>query len=320
MTDFFNPERFFRFTSERTIFLGFPSSVKKNLIRKIGSDKRFSFTFLRTSSFRRAVSLAEENNACLIAWATEKPQNLLDLARQKGINVISSYYSPIASFGNANSNSTICFSKKGMYFDASSPNDLEDILCESKKKHKRDLIGEENIRSIGSNLEDSSNIDLVTPWPAAYGKKILIIGDNPSSSEAKFGSLVIKNDQDLLFSVRRNNPDASIIYKPNLNMIGCCTDNSVSDEDIHITDIRRANKKTCMASQILEADEVHVTTSNDGLNACFLGVPLVCYGQPHFSGWGFTKDIHPLPSDRRQKNISFNRFIYSIFNFYTHYL
>ncbi len=43
-------------------------------------------------------------------------------------------------------------------------------------------------------------------------------------------------------------------------------------------------------------------TSLTGFEALLRGRPVTCYGQPFYSGWGLTRDLHP-PNERRQRRL-----------------
>ena len=49
-------------------------------------------------------------------------------------------------------------------------------------------------------------------------------------------------------------------------------------------------------------DELHTMTSLSGFEALVQGVKVTTWGQPFYSGWGLTEDIHP--AERRQRKLS----------------
>jgi capsular polysaccharide export protein len=59
-----------------------------------------------------------------------------------------------------------------------------------------------------------------------------------------------------------------------------------------------------MAQLLGQVDEVHTLTSLTGFEALLRGIPVCCYGQPFYSGWGLTKDKVPVPRRTRQLTLA----------------
>src|SRR5207248_6106418 len=102
---------------------------------------------------------------------------------------------------------------------------------------------------------------------------------------------------ELLERVRKQTPDAYVIYKPHPDVVAGHRRGTVPDRlclqyaDQIVTDAP-------IASLIALADEVHVNTSLAGFEALLREKPVTTYGVPFYSGWGLTHDLGPVPSRR----------------------
>ena len=126
------------------------------------------------------------------------------------------------------------------------------------------------------------------------------------------GSPVIRSNQELLETVRKENSDSWIIYKPHPDVIAKNRTDDLAMEAI------TANCDELILdiplNQLFEhIDELHTMTSLSGFEALIQGVNVVCWGQPFYSGWGLTKDKHPLA--RRTKELDLATVIYHTLNY-----
>jgi capsular polysaccharide export protein len=197
--------------------------------------------------------------------------------------------------------------RRGIYYDATKPSDLEVILQEesfsdellARARRLREKIVEAGLTKY--NLKGAS-------WrkPDHSGRLILVAGQVESDASIRLGSSDIKTNLDLLERVRRENPDDFIIYKPHPDVAagvrragkseaeaGNYCNSIVSDAPIH--------------ELIAAVDQVHANTSLVGFEALLRGKKVVTYGQPFYAGWGLTEDHHPPP--RRKRKLSLNELV-----------
>jgi capsular polysaccharide export protein len=190
--------------------------------------------------------------------------------------------------------------RRGIYYDATKPSDLEVILQEenfsdelvARARQLREKIVEAGLTKY--NLKGAS-------WrkPDHSDRLILVAGQVESDDSIRLGSSGIKTNLGLLERGRRENPDDYIIYKPHPDVAagvrragrseaeaGHYCNSIVNDAPIH--------------ELIAAADEVHVNTSLVGFEALLRGKKVVTYGQPFYAGWGLTEDRNP-PRRRKRK-------------------
>ncbi|WP_444945001.1 capsular polysaccharide biosynthesis protein [Microbulbifer sp. ZKSA006] len=186
--------------------------------------------------------------------------------------------------------SSLVFDSRGIYFDASSPSDLEYILRETQFSSAI-LRRAEKLHSIllkkrvtKYNIAGPITLDI-----PSNKKVILVPGQVESDASIKFGSPVIKSNLSLLQQVRAENPNAYIIYKPHPDVVAGAR---LGKLPIHAQLTYDSLLQEGDISSVLEqVDEVHTISSLAGFEALLRGVRVVTYGLPFYAGWGLTHDI-----------------------------
>jgi len=197
--------------------------------------------------------------------------------------------------------------RRGIYYDATKPSDLEVILQEEifadellqRARRLREKVVEAGLSKY--NLKGSS-------WrkPDHSGQLILVAGQVESDASIRLGSPGIKTNLGLLERVRRENPADYIIYKPHPDVAAGVRRAGRSEADA-------ANHCNSIVADapihdlIAAVDQVHVNTSLVGFEALLRGRRVVTYGQPFYAGWGLTEDRDP-PA-RRKRRLSLDELV-----------
>lgn len=188
----------------------------------------------------------------------------------------------------------------GIYYDASQPSRLEKIL------QTTDFTDDLRLRA-GSLRNELISAGVTkynlggAPWqrPKGATKVILVPGQVENDASIRFGAPDVKTNLGLLKSVRAANPDAYVIYKPHPDVVAGLrrAGNNESETDQHCDEIVSRGDTVQMLADV---DEVHTMTSLLGFEALIRGLPVTCYGQPFYAGWGLTTDIRPIERRTRQ--------------------
>lgn len=210
------------------------------------------------------------------------------------------------------------FDDVGMYYDATRPSRLERILesgggASGVIDRSRELIN--SLRVLGTTKYNTG----LQNWcrPSGQSRVILVPGQVESDASIHFGSPVIKTNLELLKGVRERNPGAWVVYKPHPDVVAGLRKHSLAEEEFEpwcdelITD-------QDMANLLGQVDEVHTITSLSGFEALIRGLPVTCYGQPFYSGWGLTTDLHPC--DRRTRRLSVEELVAAALILYPSYI
>lgn len=254
------------------------------------------------------VSFRKKSKGRKVIWAGKRPPNWSGwsiedgFVRSKGLG--GEFVAPFS----------LAIDKKGIYFDSSTPSDLEEMLQlgpaltpEQNKESREVLEILRNKNLTKYNLPGNvGRLELLKEKVPMNGRVILVVGQVEKDASIRCGSPFVKNDQELLSLVNRSKKEGDfILYKPHPEIINGVrkNDNIVikKDFDVLIDDIG-------IAELFPLVDEVHTITSLSGMEALIHGKHVVTYGQPFYSGWGLTEDKFPV--DRRDRKLSLEALFY----------
>lgn len=211
---------------------------------------------------------------------------------------------------------------EAIYYDSTRVSGLEQILQHTEfdsaiLSRARDL----RLRILDRGLTKYNLDGGIWKAPVEAKTVILVPGQVESDASIAMGAPVetcsIRRNIDLLKAVRSANPGAYIIYKPHpdvlagLRLAGVDEKAAVDWCDEQVFDVS-------MDSMLNSVDEVHVLTSLSGFEALLRGKPVVCYGQPFYSGWGLTKDI--VASTRRNRILTLDELVAGVLLLYPTYV
>jgi capsular polysaccharide export protein len=206
----------------------------------------------------------------------------------------------------------------GMYYDATRPSGLELLLADTRftpellararalrERVVREGLSKYNVGSQG--------------WRRPPGARhvVLVAGQVESDASLAHGAPGLRSNLELLRTVRRERPDSHLVYKPHpdvlagLRLRGAGEAQALQACDEVVGDVP-------MPAMLAQVDEVQVLTSLAGFEALLRGLPVVCHGQPFYSGWGLTDDRAPLP--RRQRRLGLDELVAAALLMYPTYL
>jgi len=146
---------------------------------------------------------------------------------------------------------------------------------------------------------------------------VLVPGQVEDDASIRLGCRDICTNLGLLREARRRNPDAFVIYKPHPDVLGGNRRGRMArDEALEVCD--HIEQDASLADCLEVANEVHVLTSLVGFEALLRELPVVVYGQPFYSSWGLTEDLHPL--ERRRRRLSLDELVAGTLIRYPRYL
>ncbi|WP_324646795.1 capsular polysaccharide biosynthesis protein [Acinetobacter sp. MD2] len=205
---------------------------------------------------------------------------------------------------------SLVFDNVGIYYDATGPSRLENLLNRSCLTAEQTLRSQNLIRKLIDlqiskyNVGTKQSLDR----PPHQKRVLLVVGQVEDDLSIQLGGVDIKENLGLLKKVRENHPDSFIIYKPHPDVHAGLRVGHIAEVDI----LKYANRIE-LESSILECfkicDEVHTITSLSGFEALLRGLKVYCYGLPFYAGWGLTQDLHVCA--RRNKQLSLEQLVYS---------
>ncbi len=208
--------------------------------------------------------------------------------------------------------SSLVLDRRGIYFDATTPSDIEAYLEAGKivvaqRRRARDLIDQILAARVSKyNVGVRQQVDFTD---AAEGRRIILVaGQVEGDASLRYGAPVVNTNAGLLKAVRADHPDAYIVYKPHPDVLsgnrpGVALD--AAAEAAYDTLVTNVDILDCVDA----ADEVHVMTSLTGFEALMRGKRVTTYGLPFYAGWGLTDD--KVTSERRTRWISLEELVYA---------
>jgi capsular polysaccharide export protein len=203
---------------------------------------------------------------------------------------------------------SLCIDPVGIYFDATRPSRLEQILSDAlfdvsllqRAGRLRESIVALHISKYNLAGERFDSASLKTEKPVA-----LVAEQLSDDASLRFGQPIHRSSLELLAAVRKARPDHFILFKRHPDIL---------------SGTRRSNCRTLdyweHADYVLDrkADiawtgiaECHSATSQIGFEALLRGVTTYCYGAPFYSGWGLTVDS--VETGRRRRKLSIDELV-----------
>jgi capsular polysaccharide export protein len=192
--------------------------------------------------------------------------------------------------------------KQGIYYDATSPSDLEHILAQ----HEFTLSETDRARNLRARITAAGLTKYNTgsgSWrrPSSAQRVILVPGQVESDASIRLGTNRTSTDLDLLKRVRQNAPDAFVLYKPHPDVTAGLR-RSGRNESAAGTWCDAVIKDCPMHELLGQVDEVHTMTSLTGFEALLRRVKVTTYGSPFYAGWGLTEDTDLDPEARKRRS------------------
>ena len=208
---------------------------------------------------------------------------------------------------------------RGIYFDPNKPSDLETILRETVFTEDLKNRGAEIRQRIIAERLSKYNVGDDTPLVlrATSGQKtILVPGQVEDDASIRLGCVDIRRNLELLIEVRRQNPDAYIVYKPHPDVFAKNRKGDIPACEA----LRFCNqivKDISMPACLRAIDEVHTLTSLTGFEALLHGKLVSTYGLPFYAGWGLTRDRHQV--SRRGRKLELDELVTGALILYPRY-
>lgn len=259
-------------------------------------------------------------NAKIVIWGITNEDAVLDAASRHGVPVWRMEDGFLRSVGlgsDLNRPVSLVVDRNGIYYDPHSGSDLEKLV-QAQQISAEELARAKAFREKFVAMRASKyNVGCGGMKVDANGRRVILIpGQVEDDASIKRGSRSVSSNLALLESVRLNNPDAYIIYKPHPDVVSGNRKGMVAPERLSkLADqvVIEANIIDCIHA----ADEVHTMTSLSGFEALLHGRIVHCYGSPFYAGWGLTIDHYPVP--HRVRRATLDELLYAAFLKYPRY-
>ncbi len=252
---------------------------------------------------KQAISLASETKGRVLVWAGHETAALAAECAKADVpltRVEDGFLRSVGLGANLVAPVSLAFDAAGIYYDPTRASDLEHLINASGDLTKTDLVRAEAVKAriVALKMTKYNLAQHSEELPAVNGKQIILVpGQVEDDASIQKGAGAVKTNLELLQAVRKDYPDAYIVYKPHPDVeaglrVGIINADGMADY---------VAENSNMADLLGQVDRLATMTSLAGFEALLRGIPVTCYGQPFYCGWGLTNDKAAPISRRRAR-------------------
>jgi len=208
--------------------------------------------------------------------------------------------------------------RRGLYYDAVGPSDLEALLAThafSEVERQRGAALRQ--RLVGAAI---TKYNLAAPaWqrPAHARRVVLVAGQVESDASIRYGAGELRTNRALLEAVRAAEPEAWLVYKPHPDVVaGLRVERGAGFDPHGLCD--EVLVEAALDPLYAAVDAVHVLTSLAGFEALLRGVEVQTWGLPFYAGWGLSHDR--IASPRRGRRLQLDELVWGCLIAYPRYV
>jgi capsular polysaccharide export protein len=292
---------------------------KRAIVRPFLSTPSSRVHFVRSS--RALARSALPPDARIVIWGTKAEQEIKLIAQQRQVPLWRMEDGFLRSVGLGSDlfrPVSLVLDQGGMYYDPASNSDLEQMLA-TQTLSPPSLARAAQFRQAFVSMRMSKyNLGHAPFQVQAQGRRVLLVpGQVEDDASILRGSPLVRTNLALLQAVRKENPDAWILYKAHPDVVAGNRRGSIDAAHLQ----RLANQCVMDANIIdciLAADEVHTMTSLSGFEALLHGRVVHCYGGPFYAGWGLTVDHFSL--QQRCRSVALDELVFAVMLDYPRYV
>ena len=246
--------------------------------------------------YAKTVEDAQAQGRAILAWASKAPEGLAEVAaplrfvedgflRSRGLGA--DLIPPLS----------VVTDRQGIYYDPTRASDLEDLINAAPDLPPDAVQRAEALRRQIIRLGVSKyNLGGHLPKVNSDGREIILVpGQVEDDASILKGAGDVATNRALVARVRRDFPDAYLVFKPHPDVEAGLRDGQTPEGADLLAE------KADPLALLAQCDRVATITSLLGFEALMRGVPVTCYGMPFYAGWGLTDDRMEPPSRRRAR-------------------
>lgn len=203
---------------------------------------------------------------------------------------------------------SLVFDTRGIYYDARSPSDLEDLLerggWETPDLLRRAETGIAEVRRRQlSKYNDAPMIDEhgLGLTPRSTNQTRVLVIDQTRNDRSIVGALASAGTfHEMLSAAKDENPGAQIIVKIHPSVASGKRRGHL-DDAANDPRFKAIMTRVNIWSLLNCVDVVYTVSSQVGFEALIAGLPVHCFGLPFYAGWGATIDRQSSPRRTRRR-------------------
>ncbi|XGA81668.1 capsular polysaccharide biosynthesis protein [Halomonas sp. CH40] len=271
-------------------------------IRQIGALAAF---LPEISRFKRLVPLASKPDI-VIGWGLKptsqrarqyaKRHQLPYLALEDGflrsLGLGSQGYQPVS----------MVVDQRGIYYDASRPSDLEELLNHADFSAQELERAEHCIQQLTVHRLSKYNHAPDQPLELPDRPHVLVVDQTAGDASIAYGQANAESFTTMLDAALSQHPDADILIKVHPDVIAGKKSGHFSSAFDHPR-CRVIGEDINPWALFDGVEHVYVVTSQLGFEALLADKQVHCFGQPFYAGWGLTHDALDCPRRQRQRSL-----------------
>ena len=209
----------------------------------------------------------------------------------------------------------------GIYYDATEPSDLENLLNSSYWEtpalldSARRAIEDINRYHLSKyNHAPDAPCDL---WRTSSAPHVLVLDQTVGDASVSLGMASEESFKSMLDETLSLYPRDSILVKTHPDVIAGKKHGFLADYAKRCG-VQLISIDCSPLSLLVQADVVYTVTSQMGFEALMLGKEVHCFGMPFYAGWGLTIDKQTCP--RRTRRRSLEEIFAAAYMLYAHYV
>lgn len=256
----------------------------------------------------------------VVGWASRAPADIEAVCKEADVPYIRMEDGFLRSIGlgaSLRTGASYVLDRAGMYYDATRPSDLENLLQEAEFDERLIRRAQGLRRAVVEAGLSKYNVGTgAMPDLPRKGQVVLVAGQVGSDAAIQLGALTVEGNLGLIQAARRDHPDAVLVYKPHPDVEAGLRPGRVPAKalakycDLVIHDVPAP-------AAIAAADHVVVATSLFGFEALLRGKSVTTHGLPFYAGWGLTTDPG---SPRRTRRLTLDQLVAGTLLLYPRYL
>jgi capsular polysaccharide export protein len=258
-----------------------------------------------------AMALARRSGGAIAAWAGAIPPGFRQDCAGAGVPLLAVEDGFVRSRGLGARflpGASYAVDDRGIYYDPGRPSALEAILSHADFPPALLERAAALRQAIVSRGVTKYNLTGAAPVldPSPGRRRLLVPGQVEGDASIRLGGGAIQGNAALLRAVRQAHPDAFIVYKPHPDLEAGYRQGRLSGPALAglADQVVAGAPLTALFPQV---DALHTLTSLSGFEALLRGLPVTCWGQPFYAGWGLTEDRVPPP--RRGRALSLDALV-----------
>ncbi|MBQ8706683.1 MAG: hypothetical protein IJ523_01180 [Succinivibrionaceae bacterium] len=202
---------------------------------------------------------------------------------------------------------SLVLDRKGIYYDASCPSSLEELMVDSAwfDEDCRETA-EELIMVIVDNRIVKYNVTLAPKPDCApdlpdekRDRRVLLIDQTRDDASISLGNASARTFERMLREAIDKFGKENVFVREHPNVTSGLAKGYFSKDDLQKAGVNVITAHMASIDLLLKFSEVYVVTSGTGFEALMCGCRVTCFGEPFYSGYGLTVDMQTSVRARR---------------------